>query len=50
MDTLQDILDLFYVEGDIMQTTFKFTCLMVCFLVIMDVVYILKSGIKNSAF
>ena len=50
MDTLQDILDMFYVEGDLMQTTFKFACLMMLFLVVMDVIYILKSGIKNSAF
>lgn len=47
---MQDLLDLFYVEGDMMQTVCRMTVLFVALLVVLDVIYVLKSSIRTSGF
>ena len=47
---MQELLDMFYVEGDILQTVCKLTVLLIGLVVCLDVIYILKSAIKTSSF
>lgn len=45
---MQELLDFFYVEGDILQTICKMVCMFVIFIVVLDIVYVIKSGMKAS--
>lgn len=47
---MQDLMDLIYVEGDMLQTVCRMTVLFVGLLVVLDVVYVLKSSIRGSGF
>lgn len=47
---MQDLLDMFYVEGDMMQTVCKMTVLFVLLIVMLDIIYVLKSSIRSSGF
>lgn len=47
---MEDLMELIYVEGDMMQTVCRMTVLFIALLVVLDVVYVLKSSIKASSF
>ena len=47
---MEDLMELIYVEGDMMQTVCRMTVLFVALLVVLDVIYVLKSSIKSSSF
>lgn len=45
---MQELMDLIYVEGDMLQTVCRMTVLFIVFIVILDVIYVLKSSIKSG--
>ena len=47
---MEDLMELIYVEGDMMQTVCRITVLFLALLVVLDVIYVLKSAIKSSSF
>lgn len=44
----ENLLDMFYVEGDMLQTVCNMTVLFMVFILILDIVYVLKSAVKSS--
>lgn len=47
---MDELLQLIYVEGDMLQTVCRMCVLFVGLLVVLDVIYVLKSSIKSSSF
>lgn len=45
---MQELMDLIYVEGDMLQTCCRMTVLFVAFIVILDVIYVLKSSVRSA--
>ncbi len=44
----QNLLDMFYVEGDMLKTVCQMTVLFMVFILILDIVYVIKSAVKTG--